>query len=185
MNPTLVRYRRDLWQLLGNQSILGDAAEVGTAEGNFAEEILRWPVAFRLVYLVDRWKSMPMMRGDSAKPQAWHDANRIRAASRVARFKDRVQVLHMESVAAARVVPDASLSFVNVDADHSYEGVRADILAWWPKLKTGAVISFHDYEQPSYGVKRAVSEFASERGLVVYELPEDKEEDAGAFLIKC
>ena len=48
------------------------------------------------------------------------------------------------TVKAAERVPDGCLDFVFVDADHSSQAVRADILAWQPKLKpTGAMLG-HD-----------------------------------------
>jgi len=32
-----------------------------------------------------------------------------------------------------------------VDADHEYAGVKADIEAWWPHVKPGGIVFFHDY----------------------------------------
>lgn len=185
--PARIRYRRDIWQLLTTQKdsgTLGGAAELGVAEGNFAEEILDWPIAFPFVYLVDRWHSVLGAKGDSSQPQIWHDRNRLKAEMRVQRFGSRARILAMESADAARLVTNDTLHFVNVDADHSYLGVTVDLLSWWPKLKRGGVIAFHDHENPAYGVKRAVAEFALANHLPVFLLPEDKEEDAGAFLIK-
>ena len=40
---------------------------------------------------------------------------------------------------------DNSLDFVYIDANHSYESVKADILAWLPKMKHNAIISGDDY----------------------------------------
>lgn len=37
------------------------------------------------------------------------------------------------------------VNFVWVDGDHSYNGVKGDILAWWPKLKTNGIMALHDY----------------------------------------
>lgn len=185
--PEEIRYRRELWRLLEHipDTNLGGGAEIGVAEGNFAEEILRWPVKLPFLYLVDRWRCVLELKGDSAREQIWHDKNRIKATTRTLIFQNRVRILHMESVPAATRVLDGSLSFVNIDCDHSYAGVTSDINAWWPKLKRNGVISFHDYENPSYGVKSAVNHFATVKQLPVYLLPEDKEEDAGAFLIKA
>ena len=185
MNPSEVKYRRELWRLLVAipKEELGGAAEIGVAEGNFAQDILMWPVEFPVVYLVDRWRCVPTMKGDSAQSQIWHDKNRLKAIARVESFGNRARILKMESVEAANLIQDRSLSFINVDSDHSYEGVSTDIRAWWRKLKKGGVIAFHDYENKGYGVKRAVHEFAKRESLTVYQLPEDKEEDAGVFLI--
>jgi Methyltransferase domain len=67
----------------------------------------------------------------------------------------------MDSKEAAAYVPDGSLDFVFIDADHSYEGCKADIQAWLPKLKPSGFISGHDYDNtdfPCFGVKQAVDE---------------------------
>jgi predicted O-methyltransferase YrrM len=49
------------------------------------------------------------------------------------------------------------IDFLFVDGDHSYEGVKADIHAWFPKLNPEALVAFHDIGWAE-GVKRAVEE---------------------------
>jgi hypothetical protein len=181
-NPE-IRYRRDLWQLFADVPLgeLGGAAEIGVAEGNFSEDIFKWPIQFPFVYLVDRWRCMSDLKGDSAQPQIWHDKNYYRVVLRTARFASRVVILKNESDLAAYAVQNRSLHLVYVDADHSYQGVMGDIRAWFPKLKQGGVMAFHDYQNSAYGVKRAVDGFCEEMRFTVFELPEDKAEDAGAY----
>lgn len=48
------------------------------------------------------------------------------------------------SLDAAKQYADASLDFVYIDADHSYESVVADITAWKPKVKLNGFIAGHD-----------------------------------------
>lgn len=56
-------------------------------------------------------------------------------------------------------IPDASLDFVYVDANHSYESCLADIKAWLPKVKQGGYIGGHDYLSACFiGVVNAVNE---------------------------
>jgi len=74
-----------------------------------------------------------------------------------AHFPDRVKILRMDTVAAAKEIEDGSLDFVFIDADHTYEGCKADICAWLPKVRDGGLVSGHDYNWPS--VKQAVDEF--------------------------
>jgi predicted O-methyltransferase YrrM len=74
-------------------------------------------------------------------------------------FAKRVRVLHMDTLAAAAHVPDGSLDFVFIDADHSYEAVAADIDAWRSKVKPGGILSGHDYGHRRFpGVAQAVDE---------------------------
>lgn len=60
----------------------------------------------------------------------------------------------MESTAAAQVVPDSDVVFI--DAGHGYEHVRTDIAAWGPKCE---ILCGHDFNPTAWpGVVRAVKE---------------------------
>lgn len=183
-----VTHRNELWRVLEQIGATGFAAELGVAEGYFAMDILAWPISIPLLYLVDRWQSVPGQRGDAAQPQEWHDRNLEQVRQRIdkAGVQKRVHFLRGASVDMARYIPDGTLCFVNVDCDHSFEGVSRDIAAWWPKLKPGGgIMAFHDYENPAYGVKRAVTARfgAGPRAREIHLLPENKPEDAGAYVI--
>jgi len=69
-----------------------------------------------------------------------------------------VGVFRGTSLEASEQFEDGSLDFVFIDASHDYDNVKADINAWYPKVKEGGVISGHDYPDWS-GVKMAVDEF--------------------------
>jgi predicted O-methyltransferase YrrM len=70
----------------------------------------------------------------------------------------RCHLLTMSSPDAAALFADKSLAAVYVDGDHSYEGAKADILAWWPKIRPGGYMCGHDYVAHMPGVVRAVTE---------------------------
>jgi len=180
--PFQLKYRRDIWKLFITTpvSMLGGVAEIGVAEGNYSEDLLKMPMPWPRVYLVDRWQHAKI-KGDSNMPQSWHDMNLAQVQTRTAPFSSRVRILKGESREAAHAVPDASLSLVYVDADHSYNGVKSDCEVWFPKVKKGGFMAFHDYQNPAYGVKKAVQEFAAANNLTVIDIPEDKAEDAGAY----
>lgn len=48
-----------------------------------------------------------------------------------------------------------------IDGDHSYEGCKRDIDAWFPHLKENGVMLFHDCDETSPGVIQAVAEFVN------------------------
>lgn len=50
---------------------------------------------------------------------------------------------------AADEIDDESLDFVFIDADHSEEGVRNDIIKWSPKVRRGGSIIGHDINWPT------------------------------------
>jgi predicted O-methyltransferase YrrM len=68
--------------------------------------------------------------------------------------------IHGHSAEVGRGWANAPVDMVFVDADHSYEGCRADIEAWIPNLKAGGILAVHDYRkdeafaQPDDGRKR-------------------------------
>lgn len=176
-------YRRDLYQLLKD---IPNAVvvEVGVAEGLFASDLMRWGI--KKLFLVDMWESMPAMHGDASNPQDWHDynyKNTIRLMEENKKPHQEYELLRGPSHQMAKLI-NVELDLVNVDADHSYEGVRRDQYAFWPLLKSGGIMAFHDAEMEHYGVKRAVHQFAQEMGVEINLLPEDKIEDAGAYLVK-
>jgi len=82
-------------------------------------------------------------------------------------------LIRNKGVDAAAQFEDASLDFVYIDGDHTYDYVKGDIAAWWPKVKPGGILSGHDYiaRNPRkghiYGVIQAVDEFANLYGLTV------------------
>lgn len=55
-----------------------------------------------------------------------------------------------------------SIDFIYIDADHSYESVKQDILNYYPKIKNGGIVAGHDYIEGWEGVIRAVNEIFGE-----------------------
>lgn len=58
---------------------------------------------------------------------------------------ERFQPLAMPSLEAATLFAPQSVDVVWVDGDHHYESVKADILAWFPKLKPGGWMGGDDW----------------------------------------
>lgn len=62
------------------------------------------------------------------------------------------------SADAARLLHD-DYDFIFLDAMHTYEDVKADIERWWPRVREGGVMAFHDYGHWDFpGVEQAVNE---------------------------
>lgn len=173
-----LKYRRDLPKLMRELNLPMVGVECGVAEANFSNDLLE--AGLEKLYSVDTWATIHGQKGDGGFDQDWHDANYAKAIARLAKHGDKSVILRGMSEAMSIKVPDNSLGLVYLDGDHSYEGVFNDILFWWPKLVTGGIMAFHDYEMTQYGVKRAVRALALEINLI----PEDKQEDAGAWVQK-
>ncbi len=81
----------------------------------------------------------------------------------VTRFSENynVKIYRTDSVEATNHFPDEYFDWIYIDADHSYEGCKRDLNAWYPKLKKGGMFCGHDFldgEIPAgiFGVKSAV-----------------------------
>lgn len=59
-------------------------------------------------------------------------------------FQNTVFPLVMPSQMAVSIFPEKSLDMVFIDADHRYEHIKADILAWGKKVKRGSILCGHD-----------------------------------------
>jgi predicted O-methyltransferase YrrM len=65
------------------------------------------------------------------------------------------------SVEASKDFEDESCDVVYIDMQHTYEAVKEDLQAWYPKVKKGGYIAGHDIDK--HGVKLAVSEFFKDK----------------------
>ena len=86
--------------------------------------------------------------------------------SNISRLSHIITPIKMDGTEAASLYSEKSVEVVFIDADHSYEEVKKNILAWLPKVKNGGYISGHDYWKDnngnvnviSFGVCKAVDE---------------------------
>jgi predicted O-methyltransferase YrrM len=88
----------------------------------------------------------------------------------IAPVAPHIRPKQMPSLEAVHGYSDGQLDFIMIDGSHQYEDVKADIAAWWPKMKSGAIFAGDDYNWG--GVVKAVKEFFPKEVLVnVHELP--------------
>ena len=161
--------RRRMLNALPEQA---DCAEIGTWRGDFAAVILehRRP---QCLYLVDPWEHRAEGEYEQAsyggRMEGGQQALEEMYESVVERFSaeieaGRVQVLRRRSTDAAATFADESLDWVYIDGDHSYEGVKADLEAYFRTVKPGGLLAGDDYGHVGSwfedGVTRAVDEFA-------------------------
>ena len=137
-------------------------AEVGVFAGALSSRLLRRPGLS--LYMIDSWEGGGAAYLDktdwhagltqdlqNAFAQTAKDVTEFAAARRC--------IVRDRSVYGAADADNASLDFVFLDADHSYEGCKADIEIWARKVKRGGWLCGHDYGNHKFpGVKRAVDE---------------------------
>ena len=80
-----------------------------------------------------------------------------------AQVLDTINIVKATSLEAAAMYKDRSISFLMIDASHTYEDVVDDINAWFPKLKLGGVMSGDDLDWPD--VKLAVEDTCKHYGV--------------------
>lgn len=157
-------YRSSLVQMIKDVAgVPASGAEIGVFRGDTSAAI-RGSFLECHLYLVDAWSEWPdgssyrRRHNNGNLSQSEWDLAYNQAVSRVSNPKT---VLRMSSELAAKEVPDRSLDFVFIDADHTYEHVKMDIELWLPK--TRRLICGHDYGSRRdmngrWGVSRAVHE---------------------------
>ncbi len=116
-------------------------AEIGVECGLYSEVLCRENPGVRLL-CVDAWQKYRDYRDHVS--QAKLEGFAIEAAARLAPYP-RATLVRQFSVEAARDVPDGSLDFVYIDANHRLERVIADLAAWAPKVRVGGIVAGHDY----------------------------------------
>lgn len=146
--------------------------EVGTLVGHLALYVASQRPDIRWV-MVDNWlprSSQPAAYVATGDDHALHDqrrANRNRQRALKVAHQIGAVVMDGNSTDIAARVAQGSADLVFIDADHSFEGCRADIAAWRGAVRKSGWIGGHDYHNPDprfSGVDRAVDE-AFPRGV--------------------
>lgn len=100
--------------------------------------------------------------GPDGEPRMLDEWQRNIAAAGV---KDAVDVIVGRTVEVAALWAGGPIDYLYVDADHTFESVTADLVAWWPHVRLGGVVAGDDYQNPPYdGCTAAWDQFDREVG---------------------
>ena len=136
-------------------------AEIGVYRGNMIKDTLS-SVASQFIrdyYAIDLWTFSEEWFPDHTQ-QKW-DGMYLEVVKYMPWFH-QLRIIRMASVQAADLFWDGFFDLVFIDADHRYEPVTADIKAWLPKVRSGGIISGHDFTSRTRRrsmVKPAVTDF--------------------------
>lgn len=114
------------------------------------------------LFVVDHWRgSLEHQQGEFAEDAGIVVQGSIFPLfkSYLARVLPRINPIEMDSIEASKRFADGSLDLVFLDAGHEYASIRADIEAWFPKVRSGGIIAGHDFSPSWPGVLRAVTTF--------------------------
>lgn len=142
-------------------------AEIGVAFGGHAQAIIEQGGVEKL-YAVDSYRHRPEYDDPMNLPQPVFDRLYKRTGERLSGLSGSCVQIRLDSVQAAEQINEP-LDFVYIDGDHSYQGIREDLEAWFPKVRVGGIIAGHDYGQPAFpGVKAVVDAFFDRFGIKVH-----------------
>lgn len=119
--------REELGKLFELHKKTGLGAEIGVQTGYFSDKIGQFYTGKLLC--VDLW----------GNENLYFEAQELLADT------NKFDLLRGDSLTIARFIPDNSLDFVYIDANHYKGPVIEDIIAWYYKVRPGGIIAGHDY----------------------------------------
>lgn len=164
--PT-IEYSRAIGGRVGFASLCNErkfqiAYEIGTDRGVFANDFLNiW--RGEMLYCVDPYEPYNEMFQDRLP-------DLLMATHLLAAHARRSRVVKATSLSVAQAVLAKDFphpSFVYIDANHVYEEVAGDVLAWWVALLPGGILAGDDFDDEHHGVMKAVGEFADKANLKI------------------
>jgi hypothetical protein len=143
-------------------------AEVGVAFGGHLENILE-NTKLEKAYAIDPYilfesstDSFSYMQENYK--QTDYDNLFFFVIERFRKYEKRVDIMRETSLNASEKIENGFLDIVFIDAEHTYKGVKEDISLWENKVRSGGIISGHDYDHPNFpGVKLALDEWCMYR----------------------
>jgi predicted O-methyltransferase YrrM len=117
----------------------------------------------RNVIIIDSWKGSPNELTTTHKFATEVDIYEVFKQNMGERTYKSIRGLSSEAVSQFE---DESLDVVFIDLTHTYESVKEDIGLWLPKVKSGGILSGHDYEDSWPGVVKAVDEMLPKRTIM-------------------
>ena len=145
-------------------------AEVGVADGRYSE-VLCQNISNLKLYVVDPYIAYDENSQDGNKEQ--QDKCREIAWEKLHKFD--VTFLYNMSIDALNEVYDNSLDFVYIDANHKFDYIIMDIIAWSRKVRPGGIVAGHDYWNiRDFGVKDAVDVYVKSHNLKLNVIPGER-----------
>ena len=147
--------------------------EVGVASGAYSEALMKANPKLNLAG-VDPYSPYKGYR-DYVRLGTF-DSLEKQAHERLDKYPN-YEFLKMTSLEAAAKVPDGSLDFVYIDANHSEPYVSQDIEAWTPKVRKGGIVCGDDYarikgnngeDSSNWAVIPAIHKYAKEHDYQLY-----------------
>lgn len=138
-------------------------AEIGVWDGIYSETLCKVNPGLKL-YSIDCWQTYKHYKDHTINH---HMQNSYETAKKRLIHYSCVLIKKF-SMDAVKDFADNSLDFVFIDGNHDYSFVKEDIEAWTLKVRSGGIVSGHDfYIFPSGndGVVKAVTQYVSKNRI--------------------
>ena len=129
-------------------------AEVGVEKGSNSI-VLCHNIPNLKLFCIDPWR---LYRG-GGHLQANHIQRRYLTNLKQTLSSYNVTFIEKLSLDAVRDIPENSLDFVYIDANHRFDYIMQDLIEWSRRVKPGGIISGHDYCSATPGVITAVDAY--------------------------
>jgi len=133
--------RNDLAKLFAELGF-ASGAEIGVLFGRYSKILCEANPKLKL-YSIDPWLSYKEYF--DLTPQKDFDLLYETTKQNLATFN--CKIIRKKSMDAVKDFPDNSLDFVYIDGNHEFASEANDIHEWSKKVRTGGIISGHDYIQ--------------------------------------
>ncbi len=152
--------RPALKKLRNKHNLVG--AEIGVFHGNYALIYLK-DLDIKKVVLIDPYKEYENY--DRYTSEALSGAKKD-AHEKLNIYVDKITWIELMSAEAVELIDFESLDFVYIDGNHGYQPVLQDVTLYYPKVKTGGLVSGHDYRSVvRNNVADAIDEFCKNHNL--------------------
>lgn len=118
-------------------------AEIGVFRARNAREMFRQIPDLKL-YGIEAFADQPTSTRHKTVPR--YERNKSAMESRM--NGRNFILIEKFSEEAVQDIPYASLDFVYIDGDHSYDYAMLDIILWARRVRPGGIVSGHDYISP-------------------------------------
>jgi hypothetical protein len=116
-----------------------EGAEIGVREGEYSKILCEKNPGVKL-HCVDPWEGYPGYRDIEAE-----NFSTIEQTARRILASYDCNFIKKYSMDALKDIPDRSLDFVYIDANHDIRHVIDDVSDWANKVKKGGIVAGHDY----------------------------------------
>ena len=146
----------------------GNFVEIGCWKGRSLSSVMPELLnsGYQKIYAVDHWLGSENERSGPHLEATQHDIFPIFKQNLAeCGFDGKYIPVRMPSLEAAPHFQNEFFDVVFIDANHTYEEVRKDVLAWLPKVKKGGTLCGHDGSDPN--VVRALNETLGDKWSLV------------------